>query len=78
MLQQREPVQFRNERQVIQLAGRQAINSFLESQTCFSVLRASAKVVVFDIRIPIQLAFYALVEHGRLIYFNSVLLRYYH
>jgi hypothetical protein len=28
------------------------------------VLRNSGKVVVFDTRIPIQLAFYALVEHG--------------
>lgn len=59
-----ESVQFRNEREVIQEAGRQAIASFLEEQTCFSILRPSSKVVVFDTRIPIQLAFYALVEHG--------------
>jgi hypothetical protein len=55
-----------NERQVIRKTGRQAISSFLEQHNCFSVLRASGKVVVFDTRIPIQLAFYALVEHGTL------------
>lgn len=55
------------EREVVRITGKQAIVSFLESQTCFSVLRASGKVVVFDTRIPIQLAFYALVEHGELI-----------
>jgi hypothetical protein len=54
-----------NEREVVRSAGRQAISAFLDSHTCFSVLRASGKVVVFDTRIPIQLAFYALVEHGK-------------
>lgn len=58
-----EPIHLYNEREVIRSAGRQAIASFLDSHTCFSVMRASAKVVVFDVRIPIQLAFYALVEH---------------
>jgi len=53
-----------NERQVVRRAGRQAIRQFLEQHNCFSVLRASGKVVVFDTRIPVQLAFYALVEHG--------------
>lgn len=52
------------EREVIRNAGKQAIVSFLKAQTCYAVLRASGKVVVFDTRIPIQLAFYALVEHG--------------
>jgi hypothetical protein len=52
------------EREVVRNTGKQAIVSFLESQDCYSVLRASGKVVVFDTRIPIQLAFYALVEHG--------------
>jgi hypothetical protein len=55
---------FQNESAVIRKAGRQAIQSFLQSHPCFAVLRNSGKVVVFDIRIPIQLAFYALVEHG--------------
>ena len=59
-------VLFANERNVVRKAGRQAISEFLATNTCFSVLRASGKVVVFDIRIPIQLAFYALVEHGAL------------
>ena len=53
-----------NEREVVRQAGRQAILQFLEQYNCFSVLRASGKVVVFDTRTPIQLAFYALVEHG--------------
>jgi hypothetical protein len=65
-----EPIHLYNEREVIRSAGRQAIASFLDSHTCFSVMRASAKVVVFDVRIPIQLAFYALVEHGELIFFG--------
>ena len=54
-----------NEQEVVRRAGRQAISAFLDGHNCFSVLRASGKVVVFDTRIPIQLAFYALVEHGR-------------
>jgi len=53
-----------HEREVVRSTGRGAISSFLDLHTCFSVLRASGKVVVFDTRIPIQLAFYALVEHG--------------
>jgi len=52
-----------NESEVVRKAGRQAISAFLDSHNCFSVIRASGKVVVFDTRIPIQLAFYALVEH---------------
>ena len=65
-MQQQSAAVLQNERQVVRKAGRQAIRQFLESHTCFSVLRASGKVVVFDTRIPIQLAFYALVEHGKL------------
>lgn len=57
---------FQNEQAVVRKAGRQAIKLFLESHHCFAVLRTSGKVVVFDIRIPIQLAFYALVEHDML------------
>mmetsp|Transcript_910 Transcript_910/g.1287 ORF Transcript_910/g.1287 Transcript_910/m.1287 type:complete len:361 (+) Transcript_910:43-1125(+) len=52
-----------HEREVVRAAGRQAISAFLDAHTCFSVLRASGKVVVFDTRIPVQFAFYALVEH---------------
>jgi len=51
------------EREVVRNTGKQAIGTFLDSQNCYSVLRNSGKVVVFDTRIPIQLAFYALVEH---------------
>ena len=53
-----------NELTVIRRAGRQAVRQFLGAHFCFNVLRTSGKVVVFDTRIPIQLAFYALVEHG--------------
>ena len=56
--------QLRNELTVVRRAGREAVRAFLESHNCFAVLKTSAKVVVFDTRIPIQLAFYALVEHG--------------
>ena len=57
-----------HEREVVRSAGRDAISTFLDSHTCFSVLRASGKCVVFDTNIPIQLAFYALVEHGKFIF----------
>jgi 5'-AMP-activated protein kinase regulatory gamma subunit len=53
-----------NELRVIRQAGRQAVAQFLQSYNCHSILKTSTKVVVFDLRIPIQLAFYALVEHG--------------
>lgn len=56
-------LQLGNEVEVVRKAGRHAISAFLDSHNCFSVIRASGKVVVFDTRIPIQLAFYALVEH---------------
>jgi len=56
-------LQLANESEVVRKAGRQAISAFLDSHNCFSVIRSSGKVVVFDTRIPIQLAFYALVEH---------------
>ena len=64
-------LQMANESEVVRKAGRQAISAFLDSHNCFSVLRASGKVVVFDTRIPIQLAFYALVEHGALTIIRS-------
>lgn len=61
-----------HEREVVRTAGRDAISSFLDSHNCFSVVRSSGKCVVFDTRIPIQLAFYALVEHGKsMIHANS-------
>ena len=40
-----------------------AINEFLDTHKAFEVIRTSGKVVVFDVRISVQLAFYALVEH---------------
>jgi len=52
-----------NEQVVVREAGREAIAEFLRSRTCFELIRASGKVVVFETNIPIQLAFYALLEH---------------
>ena len=67
-----------NERQVLRSAGRDAIASFLQSHSVFELVRASGKarkrkpvassmwcsqVIVFETNIPIQLAFYALLEH---------------
>lgn len=63
-----------NEVTVVRRAGRQAVRHFLESHHCFAVLRTSGKVVVFDTRIPIQLAFYALVEHGEFLLLCLMLL----
>jgi hypothetical protein len=60
-----------NEQEVVRRAGRQAISAFLDCHNCFSVIRSSGKVVVFDTQIPIQLAFYALVEHGAYNYYSS-------
>jgi|Transcript_22778 5'-AMP-activated protein kinase regulatory gamma subunit len=52
-----------NEREVLKAAGRSAITTFLHSQIAFELVRISGKVVVFETNIPIQLAFYALLEH---------------
>mmetsp|Transcript_1362 Transcript_1362/g.1836 ORF Transcript_1362/g.1836 Transcript_1362/m.1836 type:complete len:377 (-) Transcript_1362:104-1234(-) len=52
-----------NEQGLVRKTGRQRIVEFLKSHRCFDLLRTSGKVVVFDTSIPIQLAFYALVEH---------------
>mmetsp|Transcript_12181 Transcript_12181/g.49043 ORF Transcript_12181/g.49043 Transcript_12181/m.49043 type:complete len:400 (-) Transcript_12181:351-1550(-) len=52
-----------NEQEVLRRAGREVITAFLKSRTCFDLIRPSGKVVVFETRIPIQLAFYALLEH---------------
>ncbi|CAM9171900.1 unnamed protein product [Phaeothamnion confervicola] len=52
-----------NEKAVIRATGKDRINEFLRSHVCYDVLKHSGKVVVFDASIPIQLAFYALVEH---------------
>jgi 5'-AMP-activated protein kinase, regulatory gamma subunit len=52
-----------NESAVLQRAGKDAIVDFLRKKTLYDVMRSSGKVVVFDTNIPIQLAFYALLEH---------------
>ena len=54
----------RNEKEVVRSAGREAISAFLEAHSCFLILRENSKMVLFDKRIPIPWAFYALVMHG--------------
>ncbi|CAM9439911.1 unnamed protein product [Pylaiella littoralis] len=54
---------FLNEKEVVQKAGKERINDFLRNHVCYDLLKHSGKVVVFDSSIPVQLAFYALVEH---------------
>ena len=44
--------------------GRKVIQRFLKSHTCYDLIPRSGKVIVFDVDIPVKLAFYALVEHG--------------
>ncbi|EQC32256.1 hypothetical protein SDRG_10005 [Saprolegnia diclina VS20] len=43
--------------------GRRVIRHFLETCKCYDVIKNSGKVVVFDVKIPMNLAFFALVEH---------------
>ncbi|KAL4130214.1 hypothetical protein PRIC2_006220 [Phytophthora ramorum] len=43
--------------------GQQVIATFLRETQCYDVIKNSGKVVVFDVKIPINLAFFALVEH---------------
>ncbi|KUF87027.1 hypothetical protein AM588_10001885 [Phytophthora nicotianae] len=44
--------------------GKRVIAAFLRETQCYDVIKNSGKVVVFDVKIPINLAFFALVEHG--------------
>ncbi|KAI9907722.1 hypothetical protein PsorP6_003439 [Peronosclerospora sorghi] len=43
--------------------GKIVIAAFLRETRCYDVIKNSGKVVVFDVKIPINLAFFALVEH---------------
>ncbi|KAE8989203.1 hypothetical protein PF005_g20097 [Phytophthora fragariae] len=43
--------------------GKRVIAAFLKETPCYDVIKNSGKVVVFDVKIPINLAFFALVEH---------------
>jgi hypothetical protein len=45
--------------------GKRVIAAFLRETQCYDVVKNSGKVVVFDVKIPINLAFFALVEHGK-------------
>ena len=42
------------------------IHGFLRDWKSYDLIPESAKVLVFDVDIPMRLAFYALVEHGKL------------
>ena len=44
-------------------AGKLVLATFLRSHSCYELLPKSAKVVVFDVDIPVRLAMFALVEH---------------
>ena len=46
--------------------GRDVMAAFLRATQCYDVIKNSGKVVVFHVQIPINLAFFALVEHGAL------------
>ncbi|KAF0716644.1 Aste57867_2728 [Aphanomyces stellatus] len=43
--------------------GRRVVRAFLQNCKCYDVIKNSGKVVVFDVKIPVNLAFFALVEH---------------
>jgi len=43
---------------------KRCLRAFLRGSTCYDLMLHSSKVVVFDVRIPIKLALYALAEHG--------------
>ncbi|DAZ93659.1 TPA: hypothetical protein N0F65_012867 [Lagenidium giganteum] len=43
--------------------AKEVIRKFLQSHQCYDLIKNSGKVVVFDVKIPINLAFFALVEH---------------
>jgi hypothetical protein len=45
-------------------AGRKAMAEFMRTARAYDVVPESSKVVVFDLAVPVRLAFYALVEHG--------------
>eukprot|EP00753_Platysulcus_tardus_P019457 PLAT7223.2.p1 GENE.PLAT7223.2~~PLAT7223.2.p1 ORF type:complete len:531 (-),score=209.90 PLAT7223.2:168-1730(-) len=46
------------------LAARSSLASYLATLSCYDIMPESCKVVVFDVDIPVRLAFFALVEHG--------------
>nr|CCA22033.1 5'AMPactivated protein kinase subunit gamma putative [Albugo laibachii Nc14] len=55
-------LRYTNTFDVVQEAKR-VIQTFLRNNSCYSLIKNSSKVVVFDVKIPINLAFFALVEH---------------
>lgn len=51
------------EQELLRRTGKASISDFLRKKTVYDMLRPSGKVLCFDTSIPIQLAFYALLEH---------------
>lgn len=45
--------------------NRENIQSMFRSTTCYDIMQNSFKAVVFEMNIPFQLAFYAMVENGK-------------
>jgi len=45
---------------------KEAVQNIFTSTHCYDLMQNSTKVVVFETQIPFQLAFYALVEHGKI------------
>ncbi len=44
-------------------SGKALVATFLRAHSVYALLPKSAKVVVFDVDIPVRLAMFALVEH---------------
>lgn len=44
--------------------GKSVIAEFLQAHTCYDLMHQSGKIVVFDTRIAVNLAFFALAEHN--------------
>ena len=59
--QQQQPPPYDIEAAVL---GRALMADFLRASRTYDILPESSKVVVFDVAVPVKLAFYALVEHG--------------
>ena len=56
------------------VSTKEAVQNIFNSTHCYDLMQNSTKVVVFETQIPFQLAFYALVEHGKLSNFYCALL----
>jgi len=50
---------------ISQADAKAAIQSIFSSTSCYDLMQNSSKALVFEAQIPFQLAFYALIEHGK-------------